>query len=108
MNVSFRPTKAKLIRWDFFDRPENKNFDPDNVRCVMLNIPADYTLREALEYARATRNLGSGTHRSGCFEVQNDLGIFRQVDGNKIDLSTPAKAAKVTFKTWEQLEREEP
>lgn len=96
------------MRWDFFYRHESQLHNPKDVpaECITLDLPADLSLGDALEAARAA-GMPKGSHRTGCFEVQNDLGIYSQIDYNRIDLSAPAKAAKVVFKTWEQLEAED-
>lgn len=93
--------------WDFFDRPEGRNFDPENVRMLSLVLPADLTLEEALAAARSGRHggrLGAGTFRSGCFQVQGPAGIWQTTDERKIRLDTPGQRAKVMFATWDELE----
>ena len=103
----------KTERYDFFYRTENKNFDPSNTFYMILELPAGLTVGQALEMARDAgitapqRPLAKGSHRSGCFEVQCDRGVWQHVDSKKIDVSTPRKAANVQWRTWEQIEAEE-
>lgn len=96
------------MRWDFFYRPESHRVHPSELTpyCYQFELPADTTLADALKYAHAN-GMPRGSARGGCFEVQNDLGIHWHRDYQRIDLSTPKRAANVIFKTWEQLEQEE-
>lgn len=94
-------------RWDFFFRAERRSGgEPkkQNARCVSIELPNDTELDEAIRLARAA-GAPKGSHRTGIFEVQNDLGIWEHVDGNRIDLSTPRKTAKVIFRTWDELDK---
>lgn len=84
-------------RWDFFYRVENKQFDPDDIRDLSVDLPADLPLADALAAAHAA-GLPKGSQRSGCFQAQNDLGIWDSHNGKRFD---PAKA---TFRTWEELD----
>jgi len=94
------------MRYDFFYRREGKNFSKSNPAiCLTLDIDTD-DLAEAIKVALES-GMSKGSARSGCFEVQTDEGIWSQVDGNRIDLSTPRRREKVVFKTWDQLESEE-
>lgn len=84
----------------FFHRKENKNFDPNDVWVVELDLPETVTLAEALDAAHAA-GMSKGSQRSGCFEIQTDRGIWSQVNGKKID---PTRPELTPFKTWEELE----
>lgn len=97
-----------LSTYTFFWYRESNRVHPQSQPAWAINVqlPAGTPLADALAAAHAA-GLPKGTHRSGCFEVQCDEGIWAQQDGNRIDLSTPRRAAKTTFKTWEQLEAEE-
>lgn len=96
------------MRYDFFFRAESNRHDPKATpaRSMTLDLPAGTTLADALVAAREN-GMPRGSHRTGCFEVQTDAGIYSQVDGNRIDLSTPKRAAKTSFKTWKQLDSED-
>lgn len=96
------------MKWDFLHRPESSTRDPRTNPCkpYRFELPDGTTLADALAHAYAN-GLPRGSARCGCIEVQNDLGIYSHRLGNRIDLSTPRKAANVVFKTWEELEREE-
>lgn len=98
---------AATESYDLFDRPENKNFDPENIRSHHMVAAAGLTLAEVLAEARQRGIVGTGTARSGVFQVQCDRGIWSHVAERRIDLSTPAKAAKVVFASWEDMEAAE-
>lgn len=96
-------------RFDFFSRGERRSREAllaQEARCISLDLPAGTKLQQALEAAWAA-GMPRGSHRGGCFEVQCGEGLWQHVEGNRIDLSTPARAQKVRFRTWEQLEAEE-
>lgn len=99
------------MRWDFFFRRFNRDIvrlrSERNVDYATLELPKAWTCEQALRFAREHRAIPVGAHNTGCFQVQNDLGIYNHVDANKIDFATPRKAAKVEYKTWEQVEAEE-
>jgi len=98
------------MRFDFFFRMEGKNFNRDDVHYLTLDLDLEAEdleelgweafLTEALTQAWA-EGMSKGSHRSGCFEVQCDLGIFAHKDQNKIN---PDNLSKVTFKTWDELD----
>lgn len=92
-------------RWDFFFRAESNRRDPKSVPAhyISLVLPDDLPLAEALEAARKA-GMPKGSHRTGCFEVQSPLGIYSHVANARIDLSTPRKAAKVRFLSWDAEE----
>ncbi len=94
--------------WIFFYRAESNRFDPKSRPAyqLRLTLPDDTDLQNALDAARKA-GAPKGSHRTGIFEVQTSRGIFYHEEENRIDLRTPRKAAKVIFKTWEQLEEEE-
>tara|TARA_R100001086_G_scaffold92068_1_gene45621 strand:- start:413 stop:781 length:369 start_codon:yes stop_codon:yes gene_type:complete len=93
--------------YDFFFRPEGRKFSKDNVVSVTMVAVAGLTLQEALVAALDARILPKGSHRSGCFQVQTDRGIFQSAKDSRIDLSTPRKAANVFFASWEAMEANE-
>jgi len=66
-------------------------------------IAEDATLEEALQAAYA-QGLARGSARAGTFEIQSPKGIFEHVASRRID---GAPAAKIRFRTWEQIEAEE-
>ena len=94
--------------WTFFFRRENNRHHPKSVPAVYLNVdvPNGTTVEAGLALARAA-GMPHGSHRAGCFEVQTDRGIHSQIDGNRMDFSTPTKRAKVVFKSWKKLEAED-
>ena len=109
-------TAPRPIRFDFFFRAETntKNLKGKTYRqfwtergayMISLGLPEDTTLADALAAARA-EGMPKGSHRSGCFEVQSDLGIFQSTHefGTRID---PARACTFSYMTWAQLEAEE-
>lgn len=100
--------EAKNISWDFFFRAESNRVDPRSLPAfsITLELAANMNLEDALAAARAA-GMPKGSYRTGCFEVQNDLGIWEHATASKIDLSTPRKAAKVSFRTWDQVEADE-
>lgn len=103
------------VSWDFYfhhevnaaarkrgvTKPSQLNAD-----CFSVMLPADTDIADAVETA-IYFGMPIGSNRSGCYQVQSDAGIWEQVDGNRMDFSTPRKAAKVEFKSWEQMEAEE-
>ena len=94
------------MRWDFFHRPETGPNPRDNdCYAYTFELDADTSIEAAMAHAYAN-GLPRGSHRCGCVEVQNDRGIWSQKEGNRIDVSTPRKRAKVIFRTWEELEAE--
>ncbi len=72
---------------------------------VTVELFAGYTIDEALDAARNLGLFGTGSNRSGCFEVQCDRGIWTHVRGYR-NLGK-AKAADIVFKTWDEMEAEE-
>ena len=81
-------------------RPENKNFDADNIISVAIEVSSDWSLSEILATAIANVAVPKGSARSGVFQVQTVEGIFAHVNERKIDLSSDRKAAKVLFASW--------
>ena len=74
----------------------------------VFSLPVSISTCEgALDFARTECGLPGGSGRAGVFQVQGPLGVWDHITGNKIDFSTPGKAAKVIYKSWEQLEAEE-
>jgi hypothetical protein len=93
------------MKWDFFHRAESKKPRAEMAIYVYTWEIDTQDLATALAHARSN-GLPRGSFRAGCVEIQTDLGIYNQAEGNRIDLSTPARAAKVIYKTWEQLDEE--
>lgn len=94
---------------DVFYRTYNsdraKMLSDANVRSVRVEVAAGAGLAEILEAAwRAGASKGSS--RSGIFEVQTEAGIWAQLDGGKIDLTTGPGRARAVFRTWDELEAE--
>ncbi len=87
------------MTWDFFFKTENKDFHEywknRPAHQHRMELPSTFTLTQAIAAAHAD-GVSKGSSRSGIFEVQNDLGIFLEVN---------RKTAQ--FKTWETLEKEE-
>jgi hypothetical protein len=91
---------------DIFYRTWNKVPERQRVLHYCIDVPASATLDQIISTARKL-GVGRGTHQTGIFEVQTDQGIYSRADGCRLDVSTPGRAAKVIFKSWEQLEVEE-
>jgi len=89
-----------------FYRKENKNFKPENIFGETLEVDCGADLNSILDYIYQNGLASKGSSRSGIFEVQTDAGFWKQVDEKKIDLSTPRRASKTVFVTWEQWEEE--
>jgi hypothetical protein len=98
-------------RWDFFWYPETnarpwaEQVERGANRMAML-LPNNTDIKDALAMARAN-GMPKGSQRSGCFEVQNDNGIWQREGAGRMDFSTPRKAAKVRFTSWDELEAKE-
>lgn len=92
-------------RWDFFFRHESNSKDITEAAAsyAVMDLPLSTPLADAIAAAIDALLIPQGSARSGCFEVQNDAGIFSHENARRIDLSTPRKAAKVSFKTWDEL-----
>lgn len=90
--------------YTFIFRSEGKNFDPMVQDSVNVDLPAGLDLQTALETARSNGLIGKGSHRSGCFEVWCDRGIWTSTVSKRIDLSTDRKAAKVVFASWDDMD----
>jgi len=95
----------ELAMYTFFTRPEG---NLDKVREHQIDLPATWTVEEAYAHAVATRVCPKGSHRSGCFEIQVfggvADGVYSHNNLKRIDFSTPRKAAKVTYQTWDQFD----
>lgn len=88
------------MRWDFFHRRESNRRDVRSQPCVPYVFEIDTEdLKTALDYAYEN-GMPRGSHRTGCVEVQNDQGVYSREDGNRIDMSTPRRAAKTNFEPW--------
>lgn len=97
------------MRWDFFHKGERTNYEEAvaaPARCWTFDLPDGTTIAEAMTHAYAN-GLPRGSARLGCIEIQNDRGVYSREDGKRIDVSTPRRADKVIFKTWEQIEVED-
>lgn len=57
-------------------------------------------LQEMLE-AVIEAGISRSSSRGGVFELHCDAGIWSHVNERRMDTSTPAKAAKCTFSSWE-------
>ena len=100
------------MKVDIFFRRENKNFKPHNVLGKQITIEAKLAnegrsyedLQAILDYIYSNGLHGTGTHRSGIFEVQTDHGIWFQKNEKKIDLSTERKRNLTRFLTWKEYD----
>lgn len=109
MTIKFEEFDGReTMQWDFLFRTERTNFKAfwaTHSACTKsAELPVDWSAQEALEFMRAQRQLGRGSNRSGCFEIQTDLGIWSQTNETAMRFDTPRKAAKVIFQTWEEIE----
>ena len=103
------------MRWDFFYRTENSRlgkpgqptfdeyWDAEPAPFVVAQLPVSWDVEAALVYMRKHNLLGKGTYRSGCFEVQNDLGIWASTNNRAMRFATPGQRAKVVFTAWDDL-----
>jgi hypothetical protein len=98
-----------VATWTLFFRAESNRHDPRERPAKYAIVTASTTscACDVLAMAIANHDVPKGSHRTGVFEMQNDLGIYSRDDLMRIDFSTPRRAAKVNFKTWEEMEREE-
>lgn len=103
--------ETETMQWDFLYRTERTNFKAfwaAHSACTKTaQLPVGWDAQAALEYMRANKKLGRGSSRSGCFEIQTDLGVWSQANGTAMRFDTPRKAAKVTYRTWEEIIAEE-
>jgi len=104
------------IRFDFFFRAETNTtnlkgrtyqqyWSEREAKCLMLDLDAETTLEEALDTARA-HGMPKGSHRSACFQIQTDLGIYDSTHEFGVRIN-PHRPETFTFKTWAELEAEE-
>ena len=100
-------TNAATETYHFFFRPEGKNFSKAVINMAEMVAAPGLSLQEALEAALEGRIIPKGSHRSGCFQVQCDRGIWTSAADSRMDLSTPRKAAKVWFASWDAMEADE-
>jgi len=89
-----------------FDEYWSQDGDDYNAHWINVDLPADTDIEEAIQIAREN-GAPLGSRRSGIFEVQGPRGIWSHVNERRMDFDTPAKRAKVVFKSWEDLEAEE-
>ena len=86
--------------FNFFMRREGKNFDTEDIHDMTLSLPSTSTISEALTAAWVA-GMSRGSQRSGCFQVQSDLGVWEHINEKAIRLS---RLDMVTFRTWQQIE----
>ena len=86
-------------RFDFFWYAESNYHMPNTrpAKCVSMTLPLDITVADAIAIARKSGGLPKGSPRTGCFEVQNDAGIWRCEDGKRLDRANHAPV----FTSWE-------
>jgi hypothetical protein len=77
-----------------------------NERCLTLHLEQGLGAEEALEIARELGAVPVGSNQSGCYQIQGPTGFWEHKKANKIDFSTPRKAANVLYTTWEQWDDE--
>lgn len=89
--------KRRRHRWDFFHLTESKS---NNVRVYSFMIPEGVSIGDGLRIAKS-KGLPKGTHSKGCFEIQNERGIFSHRNGKRIDVSTERRRQNIDFIPWE-------
>lgn len=99
------------MRADCFYRRYNRDrarmFSARNVAEVLVEVPVDASLADILAAAYSAARKVPGDRATGIYEVQTDLGIYRSSDERCIDLTTAVGRARVSFRTWEQLDADE-
>ena len=91
--------------WTFFFRASNRNVErmrsEQNKRSEIVYLARGLAASEALALAQETKAIPIGTNRSGCYEIQGPEGVWRHKKENKIDFSTPRRAANVIHFAWD-------
>ena len=90
------------MRWTFFKRMYSsyRTIETANIGTMDIEIDTD-DLKVAIA---AHRKVSVGNHLFGVFEVQNEEGVYQQIDGKRIELDTPRKAAQTVFTSWKEME----
>ena len=94
----------------FFKRLKRQK--PYNIYSFTDNIPlADFGDDEIKNCEMLVKRLavGKGTHQTGVFEFQTDMGIYSRIDGQEIRLHREDWSVSprlVQFRTWQQMEEE--
>ena len=73
------------MRHDFFHRTEGKN---SRVKVYVVDLPTADPV-EALALAYERKIIPRGSHRRGCFEIQNDRGCWSHRDEKRLNFSKP-------------------
>lgn len=95
---------------DIFFRRESRQFKPESIYTYRLNVDFPVNTPQAVQRIMdiaAAQRISRGSARSGIFQIQSNDGIWTHRNERRIDLSTPRRAALVTFQTWDELEAAE-
>ena len=102
----------EMVRVDvFFKRMKRQK--PYNIYSFIEYIPmSDFGDDEIKNCEMLVKRLaiGKGTHQTGVFEIQTDMGIYSRIDGQEIRIHREDWSVSprlVQFKSWKQLEEEE-
>ena len=94
--------------WDLFFYTESNRHHPINdadAKCVSVSYTIAATPDEVIRYAQDNRLIARGSSRCGVTEIHTDAGIYKRVGPNLY--SGDRGASKFTFKTWDQIDRDE-
>ena len=94
---------------NIFFRRENKNFKPQRILTDRFEVEVTAqpgTDQELGQILNSVWNQGAsrGSHRSGIFEIQTDLGIWSQINEKKLN---PSRMQLTRYQSWDQLISEE-
>jgi hypothetical protein len=91
-----------------YNRDQARMLSERNVRCVSVEVDSAADLGTILAAGYAASGHTPFAHRcTGIYEVQTDRGIFSALDERALDPRSPRAAARVVFKSWDELEAEE-
>lgn len=110
-NIMKKHNENQMVQVDvFFKRLKRQK--PYNIYSFTDNIPlADFGDDEIKNCEMLVKRLavGKGTHQTGVFEFQTDMGIYSRIDGQEIRLHREDWSVSprlVQFRTWQQMEEE--
>ena len=89
-----------------------KRQKPDNIYTLRIEVPLSEVGDDEIancEMLIGKSPIGMGTHQTGVFEFQTDMGIYQRIDKQQIRLHRPDWSVSprlVQFRTWKQLDEE--